>query len=315
MAKKRKVRYDRLIVVGLVAILLLIALIFGIKTLVGLFSKNDENSSDVSPISPSVDSNGTTIEILKYSVYEDKNSELGFNFVVAETKFMNDDGVSYDLGNLVTSENISLDSYYDYEKKFNVLSYDFASLGTVSTISSSEKEYTCKLFIPYTDTKDLLTVTDKISNSSLKIDLTKDKGDIDTLKKKDNSSEINSNDYNISVSNCYISDMMNHNGESYDASMLAFYTFELKVNSISDDVKITDAVFKQTSTGESYDALDDSYSSVKIDNIINKSLNVGDVYALFFEVYSDPDEKPTYEGTITLYFSDNTSVEISAILN
>lgn len=315
MAKKRKIRYDRLLIVILGGILLCAALIFTIKGLVSLFTKdsNKDNKTQETIVPTNVDNKNTSLELISYQIYEDTNSDLGFNFVVAEIKFSNQDGINYDLNSLSTNEGISLASTYDYQKSFNG-KYNFSSLGTTTSVASTDKEYTCKLFIPYTNTTTVLTLTDSNTNASLNIDLTKDKADINNIKVDDNSTVITSNDYDISVSNSYISEKMTRDGQSYSASMLSIYTFELKVNSISSGVKITNATFYQTSTGSSENCLDESYASLKIGNALNKELNAGDTYALFFEMPDNPDEEHDYKGTITLTFSDGSSASIDTTL-
>ncbi len=314
MAKKRKIRYDRLLIVILGGILLCAALIFAVKGLVSLFSKdNTQNSGQDTSVPKDVDNKNTILELGDYVVYEDSNNDLGFNFVIAEIKFANQDGINYDLNSLTTNEGISLANTYDYSKNFNG-KYNFSSLGTVTTVTSNEKEYTCKLFIPYTNTNMLLILTDNNTNTSLSIDLSKNKADINTIKVDDTSTIITSNDYDISVSNSYISEKMTRDGQSYSASMLSTYTFELKVNSINSGIKITGATFTQTSTGVSENCLDESYASMKIGNILNKELNAGDTYALFFEMPDNPDEEHDYKGTITVTFSDNSSTTIDTTL-
>ncbi len=314
MAKKRKIRYDRLLIVILGGILLCVALIFAVKGLVSLFSKdNTQNNGQDTSVPKDVDNKNTALELVDYVVYEDSNNDLGFSFVIAEIKFANKDGINYDLNSLTTNEGISLANTYDYSKNFNG-KYNFSGLGTVTTVTSNEKEYTCKLFIPYTNTNMLLILTDNNTNTSLSIDLSKNKADINTIKVDDTSTIITSNDYDISVSNSYISEKMTRDGQSYSASMLSTYTFELKVNSINSGIKITGATFTQTSTGVSESCLDESYASMKIGNILNKELNAGDTYALFFEMPDNPDEEHDYKGTITVTFSDNSSTTIDTTL-
>lgn len=313
--KRRKVNYARLLLLVLIAIALIAVIVLGIRYIL----KDDTGDNDADPL-PSVITNADTkIEVSDYAVYEDKNNDLGFNFVVATLKFTNDNGINYDLSNLKTNEGIELSNILEYSKQLTMASYDFNSLDTTTTIESSNKEYSAKVFIPYKETTNSIIVTDSISNSSLYIDVTSHKVDIDTLKKEDNSTEIVSNDYNISVASNYIASNMYHNGERYDSSMLNTYVFEMTVNSISNGVKITSASFKQTSTGETYQAKDSSYTTskggVEILNILDKELKVGDTYALFFEVYGNPDDEPDYKGTITINFSDSSSVTIDTELN
>lgn len=316
MAKKRRrVRYDRIVLCVLVSILLIAIIVMGIRYIL----KDDTSKNDTVDNNTTVVTNSDIkIELEKYTVYEDKNNDLGFNFVIVTLKFTSDNSVSYDLTNLKTSEGVVLSEISDYQKTFASSNYNYNSLGTTLGIASSDKEVSVKVFVPY-KSGSVITLTDSVSNASIAIDTTTNKGDIDTFKKADNTQDIVSNDYNITVSNSYIASRMLHNGEAYDSSMLNVYVFEMKVNSISNNVKVTKATFKQSSTGETWDAMDESYSTSKsgseIKNILNTSLTTGDSYALFFDVYSNGDETPDYKGTITFTFSDGTSTTIDTELN
>lgn len=314
MAKKRKIRYDRIVLCILVSILLIGIIVMGVRYIL-----KDDTKNDADPLPKVINNADTKIEVSDYTVYEDKNNDLGFNFVVATLKFSNDNGINYDLSNLKTNEGLVLSNILDYSKQLTMALYDFNSLATTTTIQSSDKEYSAKVFIPYKETTNSIIVTDSVSNSSLYIDITSHKADIDTLKKEDNSKDIISNDYNISVSNSYIASTMLHNNETYDSSMLTVYVFEMKVNSISNNIKVTSASFKQSSTGETWEAMDESYCSSKsgsiINNILNANLSTNNTYALFFDVYSNGEQTPNYKGSITINFSDGTSTTIDTELN
>lgn len=312
MTKKRNVRYDRIVLLVLIAIALIIAIVLGIKMILGkpTVDDNPNNNNNNNQI---VESDKTSIELVSYDVYKDKDNTLGFNFVVAELKFKNEDGINYDLSNLITDENVKLSEIYMYQKKFNLQELDYSSLNTVSEVISSEKECTAKVFIPFT--KDKLILTDLLSGNSFTIDVNKESKDLDTLKYKSSETNISSSNYNLDISNSYVSDMMTRNGQEYNSSMLCIYTFDIEVKSIGDGVKLTSAIYKKSETVESFDALDASYASRKIDNIIDKTLKVGDKYALFFEVFTDPNEKQDFSGTITFNFSDGSSKVIDTVLN
>ncbi|MCI6696395.1 MAG: hypothetical protein SO189_02375 [Erysipelotrichaceae bacterium] len=309
MTKKRKVRYDRIVLLVLIAVALIIALVLGIKMILGkpAVDDNPNNNNQI------VESNDTSLELVSYDVYKDKDNLLGFNFSVIELKFKNEKGINYDFGNLVTDENIKLSDTSMYSKKFNLQELDFSLLNTVNGVITSDKEYTAKVFVPFT--KDKLILTDMVSGKSFTIDVSKNEKDLSSLKYQSTESNISSSNYNLDISNSYVSDMMTRNGQDYNSSMLCIYTFDIDVKSIGDNIKLTSAVYKKNSDGESYDALDSSYASRKIDNILDKTLKVGDKYALFFEVFTDPNEKQDFSGTITFNFSDGSSKTIDTVLN
>ena len=313
MSKKRKVRYDRLLLLILIAIVLVFIIVLGIIKIVRS-SDTSINKTTETPTNETIVADGVSIELLSYKTYLDIDNTLGFNFVVAELKFSSNEAISYDLNNLITNQSIKLNDILNYKKTIEVKDFNFTSLNTTVDIVSDQNEYTCKVFIPYTGS-DNITLTDTISGKSFMIDTSKNQDNIDSIQNKNTSNEINTSDYNLTVSSSYISDMMTRNGESYNSSMLCIYTFNIKVVSITDGIKVTSASYTKNSDGENYGALDDTFNSVKINNILNKTLSVGDEYALFFEVYSNPDETQDFAGKLTLNFSDGSSTTIDTVLN
>lgn len=313
MSKKRKVRYDRLLLLILIAIVLVIIIVLGIMKIVKS-SDTSINTNTDAPTNETIVTDGVSIELLSYKTYLDIDDTLGFNFAVAELKFSANQAISYDLNNLITNQSIKLNDILNYKKTIEVKDFNYTSLGTTVDITSDQNEYTCKVFVPYTG-NDNITLTDTISGKSFMIDTSKNQDNIDSIKNKNTSNDINTADYNLTVSSSYVSDMMTRNGESYNSSMLCIYTFNIKVVSISDGIKITSASYAKDGEVEPYEALDDSYNSVKIDNILGKTLNIGDEYALFFQVFTDPDETQDFSGKLTLNFSDGSSTTIDTVLN
>ena len=239
MARRRKFNIGRFILVLLILVALVVLVIFGIK----LLKKDDASSSNDTNDSSVVAESTISIKLDSYDVYQPEN--LDFNFVVATLTFKGDDGVNYNLSNLVTEQGNNLSDIFEYEKMLNT-SYDFDSLGTTVDVVSSENKYSCKVFIPYTGDLDTLKVTDKLSGESFDIDLTKNIKELTTTEYSDNSTEIVSDDYDISVSDNYISTMMTLDGDDYDNSMTSVYTFKLTVNDIKSGIKITGATFVQS---------------------------------------------------------------------
>ena len=313
MSKKRKVRYDRLLLLILIAIVLVFIIVLGIIKIVRSSDTSINKTTDT-PTNETIVADDVSIELLSYKTYLDIDNTLGFNFVVAELKFSSNEAISYDLNNLITNQSIKLNDILNYKKTIEVKDFNYTSLNTTVDIVSDQNEYTCKVFIPYTGS-DNITLTDTISGKSFMIDTSKNQDNIDSIQNKNTSNEINTSDYNLTVSSSYISDMMTRNGESYNSSMLCIYTFNIKVVSITDGIKVTSASYTKNSDGENYGALDDTFNSVKINNILNKTLSVGDEYALFFEVYSNPYETQDFAGKLTLNFSDGSSTTIDTVLN
>ena len=90
---------------------------------------------------------------------------------------------------------------------------------------------------------------------------------------------------------------------------------EIHINSIDEEgVYIAKAEFVSDTLEEGiYYALDDSFSSIKASNIINKPLNKDDEAALFFEIINVDGSAPDFKGTLRLMMSNqNDWIEISA---
>lgn len=307
MARRRKIRPDRILILVLLLVLIVLLVIIGVKTLFSGKTKKEETNNEV------ITNNEIPFELVDYEVYT-KDDNLGFGFVTADIKFVSDKEINFDLANLITDEGIKLSETYNYENKLKTSNYDFDSLKTFSGIVNGDKEAVVKVFIPFVNKTDSLNIIDNSSNYSLLINLTKNTKTIETIKKEAKEDEIVSKDYTFTCQKPYIEDMMKHNGEPYDSSMLSIYVFRLTCDSIENGVKVVSASFKDKN-GEVTDAYDSSYSSSKIDNIIGKSLKAGDTYGLFFELYSNEEEKIAYEGSINLKFSDGTSAEVKTLLN
>ena len=312
--KKRKFRFVRLLLVLLIIGALAACIFFGIKFVVGKLNeapKTKEETKEVSNTNEEV-----SIKVIDYKVFIDSNDELGFNFVLADLEFNSKKTpIYYDLTNLSTSERINLGSIEAYEAKIQSIGIELSKLGYAKEVKGDNTNIvTCKVLIPYEKIKGELNV---YNGEVLKFDLTSNNVNVETLKVKEGQNEtiILSNDYNISVFDSYISDMMLRNGEKAKyPSTVDIYTFELKINSITkENVYIEKATFIPNGSSNNHEALDKSYSS-KIENIIDKPLKVGDTYALFFAVTNGRDTKESFDGKLLIKFSDSTDlIEISTV--
>lgn len=314
--KKRKFSFFRFLLVILVVCAFAACLFFGIKF---VLSKVNDSTTSVKPETKQTsDTNeDVSIEVVDYKIFIDSNSELGFNFVIADLKFTSKKTpIYYDLANLSTSERINLGQIEAYESKIQAIGIELSKLGYVREVrSDNSNTVTCKVLIPYEKIKGELNV---YNGEVLKFDLSKNNVNVETLKVKEGQNEtvISSNDYNISVFNSYIEDMMMRNGEKAKyPSSIDIYTFELKINSIAkDNVYIEGATFIPNGSSNNHEALDKDYSSAKIDNIIGKPLKVNDKYALFFAITNSRDRLESFDGKLLIKFSDNPNlVEISTI--
>lgn len=328
MAKKRKLNVGRLVLIILICILIVLLVaagVFGLARLVSnLFDNNSSNTTNNNNNNQQViiDGNGddqvnsenVEITLKNYKVYEDDTDKLGFNFVIAEMKFEADNFVRFDLNKLQTSEKINLGDVSKYKEKLIENGYNINKLNTVTKIDSQESSYTCYIFIPYTTDSINLGVYNLLDAKRIDINVTKNTNYVTSLK-IDSDDQIIIDDTSINVSGCYQSDLMTHNGEPYYyPNSIKIFTFTLNVNSVSlNSNKIVSAKFVADGYDTAFEAMSEGYRDLSIDNIIGKTLNANDKYALFFEVYSNDDI--SYDGKLIIKFENNDNlVELSTTL-
>lgn len=308
MNKKRKMRADRVIILFLILAILILGLGFGIYRLLDSLLDKHGNSEPKNPVvtdpDPIKTSEGVKVTMNDYDVYIDDTESLGFNFVIAELHFTAEDPISFDLGNLQTSEHIYLNNVSKYINALTEKSYKVSDLGIVNTVVSTGNDYTCKVFVPYTTDSSSLRLLNSEDASMIEFDLTKNNKYVTTMK-FNTDQEIVIGETNIRVSKSYISTMMTHNGEEYDASGLNYYTFNIYVDKIEGDIKIVDAIFVRNSNDEQLQCLNSEYASVKVANCLNKTLVQGENGALFFEE-SGRGGNTDFDGFLMLKLSNSS---------
>ena len=316
MAKKRRVRIDRIIILVLSGLLVMGLLAFGVYKVLDYLSehkngKQDEQIVDPEPVETV---KGTKVSLEDYQVYTGDSENLGFSFIVATLKFESDEPVSFDLGNLQTSEKIYLNNVSKYLNILDERSYKISKLNITNSVVSDKNTYTCNIFIPYTTDSYSLRLLNSSDASMIEFDLSKNNNDVSTLK-FETQQQIEIGNTNVTVSSCSVSTMMLHNGVEYQVpATMNVYTFSINVNKIEGNVKITDAKFVRASTDEVIACMDETYKSVKAENCLNKNLELGENGALFFETFAASDS-PDYSGSLMLMFSNSTDwVKIPTVL-
>ncbi|MBQ1567065.1 MAG: hypothetical protein IIZ80_04145, partial [Erysipelotrichaceae bacterium] len=203
MARKRKVRADRIMILFLSGALLVGLLGFGIyKTMDYFMNKPKNNGGEIinpQPIETSADVKVELVSPDSYQVYTSDNEEIDFNFIVAELKFTGSEAISFDLGNLRTSEKIYLNDVSKYLNVLNEKGYKVYKLGIVNTIVSQDKEYTCKVFIPFKTNSYTLRVLNSQDASMIEFNLDKNVYDISSIK-FDTQQQIEVGNTNVTVS-------------------------------------------------------------------------------------------------------------------
>ena len=305
MAKKNKVRIDRLLVVILTVLLILGILFLGIYYLVDKLSNNNKNSNNnkIDPIVMTTD--GVKVSLNNYEIYEDDTGDLGFNFIIAELNFEANEPISFELKNLQTSEKINLSDIGATLNKFELAGYDISKLGINTVgVKSEENKTTAKILVPYNTDSYSIAIYNSLDASKIEFDLTKDAIPATTLKLSNNNTEIEVGSTKVSVTNAYISDFMVHNDEPYEiASSQRVYTFEITVTEAQEDVSITDATFIEKGTSDEIKCMSKEYRAIDMENILGKDLTVGTKAGLFFVVVSDQDT--VNGGTLLIKFSNS----------
>jgi hypothetical protein len=315
MARNNKVRIDRIIIIFLSIIIIVGVLGFGVSKLIDVLFNNDNNpinNPDIVDPSPIKTNETTKVSLVDYQIYEDDTDSLGFNFIIATLKFEDENNISFDLGNLQTSEKIYLNNVSKYINTLHENAYNIESLNIVNTVVSDSKNYTCNVFIPFTTDSYSLRLLNSLDASMIEFDLTKNLNNVTAIK-FETEKDIIIGDTNVRVSKSYISNMMMHNGVEFDASGMNYYTFNIYVEEVEDNVKIIDAQFIPNNSNEQLKALNTQYRSAKVDNCLDKVLTVGENGALFFEGSSKNED--SLKGYLMLMFSNSDEwVKISTVL-
>ena len=313
MAKKRKIRIDRVIILVLAFVLILGVTGFGVYKLFGLLFKHNQTTNNETI---KVDTKeGIKISLVDYTVYIDDTKSLGFNFVIAKLKFDGSEAISFDLSNLQTSEKIELNNVSKYLDALDSKEYKLNELMIENKIVSDKNSYECNVFIPYqTNNKNLSVYNKKDPTTSINIDLDKNNKLVTTLKFKTDDQIIVENS-SIRVASSYVSSIMKHNNEEYEIpSSQKVFTFIIYADSVEDNVSITDAYFIKDNESKEIKCMSNEYKSINIDNVLGKKLVKGENGALFFETYSR-DDNPDYSGVLMIKFSNsNDWIKVSTTL-
>lgn len=310
MARKKKgIGLFRILVLIFLLVLIVLVLVLILKKNVTLEKDQEEVKKEEVQVNINEE---VKISCNKYDVYFDKDDKLGFNFIIAELNFVNNNNSSlyYDLKNLYTGEKIKLndvESYlaklqaFNYDvKKFNLLGYEFNSEG--GSLSGN-------VFIPFLKDYTSLSI---YNGEEIQFDLTKNKHYVDELLYDVQTEDIKTDKYDIRISDSYTENtfITSDTGEEFPCPLAL--VFELYVQELSSsNVYIETAKFipDGSLSGETLAILlDDHVDSYKIKNVINKKLKTGDKYGLFFQV----SEQTPETGKIMIKFSDNEKwIEIS----
>ena len=305
---KKQIKAEKVFMLIFIVILIIAVLGFGGYFAINLLKDklNKEDTVDVNNKQENENNEIVNVKLDDYTVYIDDSKELGFNFVVAKVSVdTNKESINFNLNNLQTSEKISLNNIKKYINKINSFGYDISRLNIVEdNIVSDTNNAQVNILIPFEKEVDSLKVFNLLDTSKFDINLSSNNVFVTTLKLSTGENIEIDEDLSIFVSSCSISTKMMHNNEEYSyPESFPVYTFELEVMNIKDEIKIEDAKFIKDGSSNEYACLDDTYSSLMFENILNKDLSLNYSGALFFQIPSDGNI--SYDGSLLIKLSNN----------
>lgn len=307
MAKKKRkgLGLFRIVLILLLFAILVLVLVLVIKNNFSLETKDKETVVlDEEKVNETV-----KISLEGYDVYLD-DDKLDFNFIIAKLSFESSDtNLYYDLNYLTTGEKIKLGQCDYYLSKIKALNYDISSFNLLDTEFVSDTGHiTGNVFIPFLKDYNELSI---YNGEEIVFNLSNNKHSINELLYDVQTEDIKTDKYDISVSNSYTENtfIASDTGEEFPVPLAL--VFELRVNELANsNVYIEDAKYipEGALSGFSIGMLDDHIDSYKIKNIINKKLQVGDNYGLFFQI----SDQTNLKGKIMIKFSDSDNwIEIN----
>jgi hypothetical protein len=148
-------------------ILLIAGLTFGIYTLFNGTGDPDDDDPIIIPKDPVI-----TADFEGYTVY--KLDEISFPFVIARITFASDSAMSFDMDQLITSEQLSLAQTQVYQDELLANGLDLSYQMVDFELPKNKQTFTVNVFIPVKNPEaEKITLTTKFkSNISLVFDLT-----------------------------------------------------------------------------------------------------------------------------------------------
>ena len=311
MAKRRKVKVGRLILLILIIVAFALALVFGFKY---LFSNKDEKDNSIREEEivekeekqeeevkeEKEEEKSLKIELVDYECYP--NLDFDFDFIIAKVKFTSNMAIDYDLSRAKTSEGLSLDKVQEYIDKLKDKSYFVSSKNIDSRISSNDTTYTGNIFIPYT-TDDRLVKVDFGDSNILEFNVEENYHDLKELY-SDGGVKVENKEYDIFIADAIESYSLYEGNNFVDIpSSMKLYSFIVDVKSIEKGISLKEA--KYVFDGIEYQALPKEYFTDNAqNNMFNGTLESGKSYSLIFRVMSQDTNKIIYDGELLIKLSN-----------
>ncbi len=249
---------------------------------------------------------------------------LSFQFAIVSVHVQADGATNIPLSHFTTSEGIRLDETDAYVSKLEDNSLYLGRQNVWFSLISQDSTYNANLFVPVADlTADSVTLScDFGDNADMQISLADPQGTREMLQYQADDIITDGKTYQLTVSDAFeitgeylYQTNGNVQSEYLLPSTTKVYAFQIDAVSLwGDDIIIREAEYV-TSSGDTFTALDSSIQSMKLTNILDRTISESDTGYLFFYAF-DPDDHPvTYTGVLKLRLEDSSWITINVDLN
>ena len=316
MAKKKNNNFLPVFSILLVILLLCISILY-----FGNENDNDKLDTIIKPTieptlkphqssKPEVSDELINIDLIDYDVYELEG--ISFNFVIATIRIQGDDeGINIDLGNFVTSDNISLNDVDYYVNELESHSLYLSKENVWFDLVSNESEYFVNIFIPYDNKQQqkLEVLVNIDDNESLKFNLDQKINTNDNLYYEAEDIISDGETYQMVLSKAFNitgDDITRIYEDGYKENFLypataELYAFKVKAVSLfGDSVEIESAKYIVNDSNNEFEAMNSQFTSMKYNNIIGKIIEEEEEGILLFMTLNPEQEPITYNGKLKL---------------
>lgn len=319
MTTKNKVDLKKVAVVTVVlilAIVLILAMVNIFKQFNGSSAENDlgkdaEISTVGNQTKPEETENKDSLQVdlVDYTVYN--LSDLDFQFVIARVRVKAETAINIDLSHFTTSEGIVLNEVNEYVSKLESKALFLGKQNVWFEIVSQDTSVLSNIFIPVKDKKaETITVTSDLGGTAeFSFNLKNPKGTQELLSYKPDDVITDGRTYQMKVSNAFMmtGDTITRTySDGYSEEYMVPSTAQVhafKVEAVSlwgDELVIESAIYTVTATKEEFIAFNEQFSTMKYENLLNKTITDTSSGVLFFETLNPTENPITYKGILRL---------------
>lgn len=318
---KNKIKLDskKLTFIALVCLFATVLIVASLYIFNQFNSKSDKNDygkdADISDVGnqtkPDITENkdALQVDLVEYTVYN--LADVDFQFVIARMRVKADSAINVDLSNFKTSESIALNDVDSYVKKLEEKALFLGKQNVWFEIVSKESSIISNIFIPVKDKKasEVKLTVDFGESKEFTFNLKSAKGTTEMLSYKSDDVITDGKSYQMRVSNTYRID-----GEKITRSYASGYSEEylypstaqihaFNVEAVSlwgEELVIEKAYYTVNSTGETFEAFNEQFSTTKYENLLNKPITDKSSGVVFFETLNPTENPITYKGVLKL---------------